>query len=77
MKPKNTSCNRRSFLKAAGLAGLGSMLGPLATNQSTLGAQEQGGDNLPIAKRPFGRTGENVAMLSLGCPGDCTLTRAM
>ena len=66
MKPKTMNCNRRSFFKAAGLAGLGSMLGPLTVNRSAHGAKLQAADNLPIAKRPFGRTGENVAMLSLG-----------
>ncbi|KPJ78728.1 MAG: aldo/keto reductase [Deltaproteobacteria bacterium SG8_13] len=66
MKPKHTCCNRRSFLKAAGLAGLGSMLGPMAESESALGAKKPAADNLPLPKRPFGRTGESVAMLSLG-----------
>ena len=65
MKSNKVSCNRRTFLKAAGLTGIGSLLAPLAEN-SAHGANLQVADNLPIPKRPFGRTGENVAMLSLG-----------
>ena len=66
MKSKSTHCNRRSFLKVAGLTGLGSMLSPLAASKNSLAAQKLAADNLPISKRPFGRTAENVSMLSLG-----------
>ena len=66
MTPKDTNCNRRTFLKAAGWTGLGSLLSPLAGSKDAIGADMLAADNLPIAKRPFGRTGEQVAMLSLG-----------
>ena len=66
MKPKDTNCNRRTFLKAAGVTGLGSLLTPLAGSKDAIGADMLAADNLPIAKRPFGRTGDHVAMLSLG-----------
>jgi hypothetical protein len=64
METKKPNCNRRSFLKTAGLVGLGSILGPLADTPEARGAQVA--DNLPIPNRPFGRTGEKVSILSLG-----------
>jgi predicted aldo/keto reductase-like oxidoreductase len=46
--------------------GLGSLLSPLTGSNRAHGVEMAAADNLPIAKRPFGRTGENVSMLSLG-----------
>ena len=66
MKPDKPRCNRRSFLKAATVTGIASVLSPLAESQNALGAQGPAADSLPISKRPFGRTGESVSVLSLG-----------
>jgi predicted aldo/keto reductase-like oxidoreductase len=53
-------CSRRDFLKTTGAAGLG-LLAAAAVPQA-LGAQDSG----RVPTRPFGKTGENVAILSLG-----------
>jgi hypothetical protein len=51
--------SRRDFLKTTGAAGLGLLA---ASVPSSLGAQDPG----RVPTRPFGRTGEQVAILSLG-----------
>ena len=66
MKPTDAGCSRRSFLKAAGWAGLGSMCGALTAGSEASAGQMRFADNLPIPQRPFGRTGASVSMLSLG-----------
>jgi hypothetical protein len=53
-------CSRRDFLKTTGAAGLG-LLAAAAVPQA-LCAQDSG----RVPTRPFGKTGENVAILSLG-----------
>jgi hypothetical protein len=53
-------CSRRDFLKTTGAAGLGLLTA--ATVPQTLGAQESG----RVPTRPFGKTGDQVAILSLG-----------
>jgi aryl-alcohol dehydrogenase-like predicted oxidoreductase len=57
-KYKNT---RRSFLKAIGAIGAGSMLSAMAPLAK---AFEKNATTVPT--RPFGKTGENVSILSLG-----------
>ena len=52
--------SRRDFLKTTGAAGLGLLTA--ATVPQTLGAQESG----RVPTRPFGKTGDQVAILSLG-----------
>jgi hypothetical protein len=54
------ACSRRDFLKATGAAGLG-LLAAAAVPES-LCAQDLG----RVPTRPFGKTGEQVAILSLG-----------
>ena len=63
--PKN--CSRRDFLKTAGAVGLGSMLAP-ADNQAQAAirtSQNQAPSGV-VPTRPFGKSGINVAILSLG-----------
>jgi predicted aldo/keto reductase-like oxidoreductase len=59
MNPEN-ECSRRQFLKTTGAAGLG-LLAASALPQS-LCAQDAG----LVPTRPFGKTGVNVAILSMG-----------
>jgi len=64
MSPKSDPrFSRRNFLKTAGAAGLGSLLisRPLG---STAAAQSAG--EVTVPRRPFGRTGVEVPILSLG-----------
>jgi predicted aldo/keto reductase-like oxidoreductase len=58
-KYKNT---RRSFLKAIGAIGAGSMLSAMAP----LAKASEKHNTATVPTRPFGKTGENVSILSLG-----------
>jgi len=60
MTGSNPSWSRRKFLKTAGVAGVGSILAP---TQPLFAAS---GEPKTIPTRPFGKTGEQVSMLSLG-----------
>ena len=60
MKKKKSNYTRRDFLKTAGIAGMGSVVAPVA---GRLNAAETNGT---IATRPFGKTGQEVSILSLG-----------
>ena len=67
MSGKKRYFSRRDFIKGAGAAGVGSALLPLsaltrAHGSSTADAPEQ----MVVPKRPFGKTGANVSILSLG-----------
>lgn len=64
----NKGCfSRRDFIRTAGAAGLGSALVPLS---ALTHAQGSSSPEMPqkaiVPKRPFGKTGENVSILSLG-----------
>ncbi|MBC2710428.1 MAG: aldo/keto reductase [Desulfosarcina sp.] len=67
MNDKPHSISRRSFLKSAGAVGLGSALAPLAGRERAAAANPAAAadvDRMPT--RPFGKTGVNVPILSLG-----------
>ena len=67
MPKKIADWSRRKFLKAAGVAGLGSVLSPiehLAHAQGLSSADESNQKVVPT--RPFGKTGINVSILGLG-----------
>jgi len=68
MKAVNHKLSRRSFLKAAGLAGTGSLLAPFyrPSNASETTAE------MPL--RPFGNTGIQVPILSFGGSLDTSLS---
>ena len=60
MTNKIRNITRRSFLKAAGLAGMGTLMGSLSLNA-------RASDELQsMPTRPFGKTGVNVSILSFG-----------
>ncbi len=59
--------SRRDFIKAAGAAGLGSTLIPLGALPPAHGSTSPKTPGQPLVPvRPFGKTGVNVSMLSLG-----------
>lgn len=68
MNIKNSRWSRRAFLKAAGIAGAGSVIVPFCRPAS---ASEEAGD-MPV--RPFGNTGINVPILSFGGSLDTSLS---
>ena len=57
---KNKKLSRRAFLKTAGLAGVGSLINPVA---HTVAAAD---DPPKVPKRRFGKTGVEVSILSVG-----------
>ena len=60
MTIKDHNWSRRKFLKTAGIAGVGSVVAPLN------GLVNASGKNETVPTRPFGKTGEQVSILSLG-----------
>ena len=67
MSNKKGTYSRRDFLKTAGAIGVGSMLSPV---ESITNAQESSNPNESpvnvVPTRPFGKTGVDVSILSLG-----------
>ncbi|MGD8990017.1 MAG: aldo/keto reductase [Desulfobacterales bacterium] len=67
MTDKKTVLSRRDFIKHAGAAGIGSALVPLSTlSPISSSAQAETGEQITVPTRPFGKTGTNVSILSLG-----------
>ncbi|MGD8960232.1 MAG: twin-arginine translocation signal domain-containing protein, partial [Desulfobacteraceae bacterium] len=67
MLKKDNGISRRSFIKAAGCAGVGSVLAPLAgASRTSAAAPPQAAEPTGVATRPFGRSGIQVPILSLG-----------
>jgi predicted aldo/keto reductase-like oxidoreductase len=60
MTIKDPNWSRRKFLKTAGIAGLGSVVAPMT---GLVNASE---NNQTVPTRPFGKTSEQVSILSLG-----------
>ena len=65
---KHSKCySRRNFLKTAGAAGAGAMISPLISSSDASNNPLHLATNLnSVPTRPFGKTGENVSILSLG-----------
>ena len=65
---KQKKCwSRRNFLKTAGAAGVGSMISPLiASSNASTNAPYLAINLKTVPNRPFGKTGVNVSILSLG-----------
>ncbi|MGD2098852.1 MAG: aldo/keto reductase [Desulfobacterales bacterium] len=67
MSDKKTTFSRRDFIKQAGVAGIGSALIPLGALTSAHGSAKAGvSEPTTVPMRPFGKTGVNVSILSLG-----------
>ena len=67
MSGKKMNFSRRNFIKTAGAAGLGSALMPLSSLTLAHGsASTKVAEQMIVPTRPFGKTGENVSILSLG-----------
>ena len=60
MKKKTYNYTRRDFLKTAGIAGMGSFVAPVTGRVYASETKET------IPTRPFGKTGQQVSLLSLG-----------
>jgi hypothetical protein len=59
--------SKRDFIKAAGAAGLGSALIPLSSlNAADAGTSTKVAEQMVVPTRPFGKTGVDVSILSLG-----------
>ncbi len=69
MKKRSNGCSRRDFFKVTGAAGMGAILSPMAADASI---RSENMDQLLVAgdarvpTRPFGKTGIDVSVLSLG-----------
>ena len=67
MSGKKGNYSRREFMKTAGAAGLGSALIPLSTLKQAHSSDLRGAqDQMMVPSRPFGKTGVDVSILSLG-----------
>jgi hypothetical protein len=68
MDGKCKKISRRNFIKAAGVAGIGSALGGLSSLTRARGSSLSNElEHKTVPTRPFGKTGVNVSILSLGC----------
>ncbi len=67
MQKKQKGISRRSFIKSAGVAGLGSALAPLVGRDTARAATPvHAAEITGVPTRPFGRSGIQVPILSLG-----------
>ena len=60
MSAKNKCWSRRDFLRTIGISGAGALLAP------AIPSAEAADEILQVPERPFGKTGANVSILSLG-----------
>src|SRR5210317_607552 len=67
MDGKCKNISRRNFIKTAGVAGIGSALGGLSSLTKARGSSSSNEpEHETVPTRPFGKTGVNVSILSLG-----------
>ena len=67
MSGKKGKYSRREFMKTAGAAGLGSALIPISALKKAHGSNStQVPEQMMVPTRPFGKTGVDVSILSLG-----------
>ena len=71
MKIKDNNWSRRKFLKAAGVAGMGSVIAPIT------GPVNASQKHATVPTRPFGRTGAQVSILSVGGTVDTASNQLM
>lgn len=78
MSKRERRWSRREFLKTAGAAGVGSLLGSISPLTNTAGkSHPETSDQLLVPTRPFGKTGVNVSILGLGGSGDLTSSQLL
>jgi len=67
MRKNDFNISRRSFIKATGAAGMGTVLAPLAgSRKEQIGASAHASDISAVPKRTFGKSGLQLPILSLG-----------
>ena len=67
MANKKKNFSRRDFIKTAGSVGLGSVLLPSSSlAQTRASSSKQATERMLVPRRPFGKTGADVSILSLG-----------
>jgi len=67
MKKQSKTLSRRAFFKTTGAAALGAAVAPLADKTAVrAAATAEAAEANPVPKRPFGRSGIEVPILSLG-----------
>jgi predicted aldo/keto reductase-like oxidoreductase len=67
MSDNSKNISRRNFIKAAGVAGLGSALGTLSSLTPAHGTSiAKVTESMTVPTRPFGKTGVDVSILALG-----------
>ena len=67
MSEKNRTISRRDFLKTAGAVSLGSSLVPISVSaEASASASSMNSEKMLVPTRPFGKTGVDVSILSLG-----------
>ena len=67
MANKKKNFSRRDFIKTAGATGLGSVLLPLnSLAQTKASPSTQVTEQMHVPRRPYGKTGTDVPILSLG-----------
>jgi predicted aldo/keto reductase-like oxidoreductase len=67
MSGKKRNFSRRDFIKAAGAAGLGTTFIPLSSStEAQVSSSTKVPEQMVVPTRPFGKTGANVSILSLG-----------
>jgi predicted aldo/keto reductase-like oxidoreductase len=71
MTKKDNNLSRRKFLKAAGVAGVGSVIAPMT------GLANASEKHATVPTRPFGKTGAQVSILSVGGTVDTASNQLM
>ena len=67
MSAKKRNISRRNFIKGAGVVGIGSALGNFCSLKQAIGSSSTNEpEHETVPKRPFGKTGVDVSILSLG-----------
>jgi predicted aldo/keto reductase-like oxidoreductase len=80
MKDKSSDCTRRDFFKTSGAVGAGALLAPLSADARLHEKdihQLLAAGQVKVPTRPFGRTGVNVSILSLGGMFDIAANQLM